>query len=444
MIIALSSDGRYRAAYASDIEPAGIPRDPIRFAVPGDRDVDLYALLYGCPLASLGLSGGPQRIGASSSARSELPMAAGTWLASSRDGSLSRWAASSERRPTGLERVSVETRAPFEPCVRFSVRELPLPASRGESGAFGVYLGGQAILSATDRGKFYRVTSTSAAALTHISTSTPHHGAFVAGDGEVWLFGEGRAARGDPSRGFVSVGSESPGRSGSFIRVDGARGGAPFEIYTVSDDRVFARFDGRAWTEIARGSRGEGAAWRIGVAWVRTGEAIASGLERGVIHRYKDGVVTIEPFEDPPVDVATILSATPERGQVAVTDGGRLLVFENGAWIALHSTYVGVGRTLEPLDEGFILGGEDGQLVQFHPGFGLCPSERYTHDDLRQIVSGSRHDWLITRNVDREREVDVAVLTRTDDRSSCAVPISEAPPPALAAGPSDRRPTVGP
>lgn len=293
------------------------------------------------------------------------------------------------------------------PCDRFERYDVLVP---GTSAGIGVGLAldeTTVLVSAADvtfddePAEFFRVSETSIERVTNTSTMTPFGGGFRTDDGQVWLYGPlGRFAK--YTNGSFELQTPPAYQSGFFQSwLDGARDGAPFEMFALTDGGAFERFDGTSWEIVRDGF--ELLEHEGGVAWLGPSHAISIGSVRKGVIRYRDGVVT-EEFLDS-VGLTERLSAIANvpgigamvgsiAGEIFVDDGTGWKKFEEGPRDGLEV------NGLLPYRGGFVFGREiagleGGWAVQYVPGFGLCPAERVSEADLRRITRMGERSFVV-------------------------------------------------
>jgi hypothetical protein len=189
---------------------------------------------------------------------------------------------------------------------------------------------------------------------------------------EQWLVGhDGRVFRGHADRGFTAAPTWTSTAVDPRIWLDGSRDGAPVELFLVTRDGRFARFDGTTWTVLTHRQAFEAE----GVIWHGPGRGIAVDLETDLAVHYEQGTLLDRPL---PLGISSVKSGWYVRGlgaAIGTFDGGILRFDEpTGRWEPIDRGPTAL-RVLAifPLEEdGFIFGGQNAVFVQHFPGYGFC------------------------------------------------------------------------
>lgn len=299
-------------------------------------------------------------------------------------------------------------------CMRFathfSARALPLPATSDAPGAslrFGIAIDASTVFIGTLAGEFFLVTTAATERLTHLPPSTPHLAAFRSQDGEIWLVGSGGAtAHGrDPRAGFTPGPRMTSTNAGTRMWLTGADT-PPLELFAITDDAVLEHFDGEAWAIIDIDAENKSPKGRRGVTWIGPGEAMAVGPDLlRVVHRRRVSnedrfeVVLERAIAFPEqiaaeVEFLSTVKLVPSLGVIAATSFGRVLLRnENGSWseIAgspfLNRRFDSLIKSIAPHETGFLVGGQPGDIAQYHPVAGFC-------DNLQGIAQNDVNDFV--------------------------------------------------
>jgi hypothetical protein len=389
---------------------------------------DAYALFYTCTLKSLGLSPGWQ-LGSNDPAGIAVPPASETLHTHVMSEGASRWAEDTAYQPPPDLRLPTSAR-----CATFTNKSYDLPGPEQSSGPVAVAVDPHTALvglniADTTSGYFatLRDDESGARLLTGISTQTPHFAGYRGPDGRIWLLGErGHIAVGDPTNGFAPLGTTATATGGpGLAAIDGSSdASSSFELFTVSHNGAFDRYDGTIgkWSALDRG--GHRARDAPGVVWVAPQEAFAIGVRPGKVVRYKDGALSEESFDLPPF-VALSITYAEQLGVVVGTDRGVVFVRQaSGAWQNLPNKVGDQIHALVPFAGGFLSGSENGAVTQYHVLLGWCESiSAIASDPLRFVPFAS--GFLLTQLNDGERLTpeNMAIYIVPDQaQQSCAIP----------------------
>lgn len=356
-------------------------------ALLGERT--LYALYYDCEPAALGLEPGALVFGSGGS----LPEARAMFAAPS--GEL---LAPIDVLPETLRTLQVVGVA--DPTCRALIDTrfvVPRDAGGGAEVRFVQAVGEGSALFATANGRFSVIEDGAVRALTAISTATPNLGAVLLDNGEVWLAGRGGAvSSGQIESGFFARPTRTSTRGMTRIWLDGA---TEAEIFLVSDQRSFERFDGSRWTVLYEGS-GEIVRSRGGVARIGEGAAIAVGPAAPALVRYREGTATVEML---PEGAAISVARIDGLGVVAGNELGSLFLDTAEGWRALEVNATTGVRAVAVLrgtgadaKTAVLFGGEAGVMHRFAlPALGLCDALSLGPDDLSYASSFGANAFLL-------------------------------------------------
>lgn len=260
--------------------------------------------------------------------------------------------------------------------------------------------------------------------------------AFSADDGELWLLDAlGRLTRGPLEGPRVEVAPPQPQIAPiAWASMDGARGGAPFELYvstssnTQGAGRRFARFDGTRWSVL--GARDFDLLFIPAVAWLGPGQAIGIGagrLNQETI-RYDRGETKFDLLPGSTAGAATVRNVR-RLGPIVGRDDGELDIFKDGRWEPLggvRDTYY--TRSLAPLGDGlvFATGTEinffEYRYGQYHPGLGTCPLEELTEYAAGIMTAFGDGAVLAATLADFDAPAEVVILSVDSPPNACGTP----------------------
>jgi hypothetical protein len=222
---------------------------------------------------------------------------------------------------------------------------------------------------------------------TGLSTAAVIVGAHREPSGRIWLIDvHGKLVAGDLDHGFM----EQPKlvATETIAAMDGSHGGAPFELFALTQLHAVWHFDGTAWSRfpgptgpmIDRSSNA--------IAWVAPGAASAIGRTLDKVLEASGGHVeeqTLDLPARPTEDSLYAIRWVDGFGPVIGTRWSTLFLREGDLWRALSVPAITSRVTvLTALPGGGLLfGGESGILAQYHRGYGYCDSMRYLANEPR-------------------------------------------------------------
>lgn len=365
----------------------------------------VYALEYAVTLAELGLKPGPLTL-----AQPGLPPPTPTTVSRLEvvGGAPTQWTGLREEpeEVRGLAVSELVKCAAFSPPTyfRLSGTERTVPSVL-------LKLDESTALIGNNEGKFFEVSAESARLLTVLSTSTPHDVGFRRADGEIWLAGpKGRVAHGDLVNGFV----EAPPLhyTKSAIKLTGAPAG-PLELFVVTSSLGVEHFDGTEWRVLVEESGPSPQPSRIGLAWIAPGKVAVLGAKTNVIWEVdRSGAVTT--IELPVVLPDALFSISNLEGVGPIAGSRYGALFRRSDRWNMFPMLPSLARVdvLMPIDgQGFLAGGEGGELSQWTPDAGYCPPfYSGTGGSLDHGINLGR-DLVLTVSADVER-IFVAYLHR--------------------------------
>lgn len=423
LVVIERSNGQAPVAFALGLED-GRARPPfVSFPLPSRLPATLYALHYPCSLGALGLDAGPIAfLSASAEGGRALPPPKAIEVAEIERGENDRFEPIAVLPPQIAQlRIAGEAPRPPSPCIELARVEQRLVGTRVQGLRFFVRLGADDALGGTADGRFIRVRANETIELTQLATSTPHLGAFRTDEGELWLAGEGgRTVHGHPDRGFLPGPSLTLPAGTRRIWLDGARGGAPLELFAVTGRQTFERFDGRAWSVIAAGN-GEDIYDRAGVVWIAPGEAIAIGFDPQRLLHYKDGAAIFETLPLTRNDQPLVAAYVPGFGAMIGTALGTLLYPKNGGWERIVRDEIAPQvRVIGALGDAVVFGGSTGALAQYDLAVGFCPTQVLFAGHLAFLVSFGRSLMVVGRTVGSDETVTIATEIARPQRECSA------------------------
>ncbi len=366
----------------------------------------VYALGYSVPLAELGLKPGPLTL-----AKPGLPPPTPATVSRLEviGGAPAQWTDLGETpdEVRGLAVTELVKCAAFSPPTyfRLSGTEKTVPSLL-------LKLDESKALIANNEGKFFEVSPDSARQLTELSTSTPHDVGFRRADGEIWLAGpKGRVAQGDLVHGFV----EAPALhyTKPALKLTGSPAGQPLELFVVTSSLAVEHFDGARWRVLVEASGPAPQPSRIGLAWIGPGKVAVIGAKTNVVWEV-DLSGTITTIELPVVLPDALFSIANLEGVGPVAASRYGAFFRRSDRWNMFPMLPSLARVdvLMPIDtQGFLAGGEGGELTQWTPEAGYCPPfYSGTGGSLDLGVTLGR-DLVLAVNADRER-IFVAYLHR--------------------------------
>lgn len=267
-------------------------------------------------------------------------------------------------------------------------------------------------LIADSDGKFFEVSPDSARRLTELSTSTPHFAGFRRGDGELWLAGpNGRVAHGNPTTGFLPAPSLNHATSG--LKITGAPAGQALELFALTTSLAIEHFDGQRWRVLVEESGSAALPSRIGLAWIGPGRVAVIGARSNEVWEVDlNGTITAVRLPVTLPDALFSIANLEGFGPIAASRYGAIFR-RTDRWdsFPMLPTLARVD-VMMPIDgRGFLAGGEGGELSQWTPEAGYCPTfVAGTGGSLDQGVNLGR-DLVLAVSAEAER-IFVAYLQR--------------------------------
>lgn len=280
-----------------------------------------------------------------------------------------------------------------DPCLHFELESvIELPGTAGAADVTVAVFEPERALVVTSSGRFFELSSAGGLRALQVEPGLPAAAVYARLDtGEVWLSSHaGAVARGHPDRGFEPMPTRTSTWSGGRVWLDGARDGAPTELYAVTQAGRFERFDGARWTLLEDSGLEE----PEGVIWLGPGRAIAAQLFPGTMTHYADGELSRSEL---PLPLGVRLKSVhwvPGFGPMAGTVSGLLLRWNGQLWTPLPGAPTGARVFgIVPREQGIVFGGERGLLQQYVEEHGYCDGVPSTAFDLSEL------DWLGDRIV---------------------------------------------
>ncbi len=368
------------------------------------RSLQIWAMTFGCELDELQLPRGSVEFVEDSSTGRSIPPSLNTFTIDPQAAAPS-WMATAPPPELSQMKLALE---PIDFCARFSVEVIDIPdpdlADRDVDGRNAVRLPDGSVLAFTDRGKFFRISGFPGPLQ---AVEQPYRPfilplAITRGEGEeLWVYGrDGQIGVGDAEAGFTLTSSASTEVDNVAWLISSAQSNSEsFEMYILTDMKVVQQFNGRRWQTIAQGD-GQDISWEGGVARLGPGEVLVSGIR---LHEILHIEGTAQNWERVlPLDSLDRTNALYHDSQFTLvgTNQGRLFSRQNNRWIQLAATsesFFGA-RRINRFGERFLIGGEGGVFFQFHPVFGVCPTEQFASQDVRAVVDVEGGFVLVTQN----------------------------------------------
>lgn len=388
---------------------------------------ELEVLAWSCSLEHLGLTEGRQGLREEPAAMDLLPDPATRIRGSIADGVVERWTPGADRPTLDVWRrlevandnrcLAGQARFRPRPVLGRETRGRPTFAIRideerilvgarsrdGDPGTVGFLIHHSGAFEVLDLGRTFKTA------------------AFYSDEGELWMLDqEARLTRG-PLEGpwsLVTTSSIVLGLPG-YASLDGARGGAPFELFANTrhdGKRRLARFDGQRWDLLGVLEHGE--LFIPSVAWI--GPGLAIGLGAGQVNnqtiRYDRGEVKFDLLPGSPAGASSI-RYLPNLGPVVGRDDGELDVFRDQRWVLLGGVRDTVyARSLAPVADGLIFsaGTEINFLEyrygQYYPALGTCPLQELTDYAAGIMTAFGNGSVLAVTLSDFEAPVEPVIL----------------------------------
>jgi hypothetical protein len=399
------------------------------FGFDGDGDGELELMAWRCSVEHLGLIEGRQSLREEPAGPDLLPDPAGRWRSRFSGSEAAPWAAADdEARLEVWQRLLVSN---DNRCLagqgRFVPRPVVIQEPRGRP-TFSVRLDDRRIMigarSRDGEDRSVGIIVERSGAYEIIDLGAPLKvAAFYSDEGDLWLFDRQSTLSRGPLEGPYTPVATAKDLFGEpdYASMDGARGGAPFELFVNTSSagrasRRFGRFDGERW-EVLAGLYFD-QLFIPSVAWIGPGQAI--GLGAGDVNnqtvRYDRGTVRRDRLPGSNAGAASI-RYLPRLGPVVGRDDGELNLFEDGEWVPLGGVRDTVyTRSLAPVGDGLIFstGTEINFLEyrygQYYPALGTCPLQELTDYAAGIMTAFGDGSVLAVTLADFEAPVEPVIL----------------------------------
>lgn len=342
------------------------------FTVPiRERDLELYALHYDCPLDALAFEPGTLTAVRAPEQGFALPDTARV-LASTIRGDRATAITESSTLPASLATLRIP--GDGTACVDFTSHVFEIPDTIDTPVMVLLPLEGDRAFLATRDARTFIVDAGGLIEGPRISTTASITGGFRAGDGELFLASTNQQTfRGRAGAAFTA-GPRTVSAEG-FLRsaLSGDPNGPLSELFLVDGVKSFERLASGTFTRIDDG-RTPLDYDRPNVAWLGPGHAVATGLNVGPLARYRDDAFSGEPLPIDPAERVRAMRFLDRWDLLIATSEGRVLQHRDGAYDLIYEQPGGL-RVLAPLDRGILSGGGDGAFIQLHPGFNPCAAQ---------------------------------------------------------------------
>ena len=431
----LIEDSEQSAVFAFDLQPEN-PRLPQVFF---REQAEIHLMLYGCPLERTGLQAGAVPLKELPDERASIGAPYTTYRISTEGAQSQDWEAIAWPEGSAqelLRRINLPEESFCNSAVaQFTSEQITVTLEgQGQRSRFARALGDGTVLVGGPQGELFLVDAQARLLppLTGLVTADVH----VGREGELWLLSElGGLYRGDLNE--VTQVSTSPilsareGRSGRLmVRLAGpgpAAPSAPLELFVVSDEASFERYDGQAWETVAEGEGRDRSAHAL---WLGTAEALgAGGSSPAVLVRYKDGLVIEEPL--PTQSAIQAVARVKGQGTFVGTRSGDLIWQGDQGWseVAHNDDLPAQIAAFASLERGLlVLGGEDRLfpsnpvLGQVLPGARWCPMEPVTAQMAFLVAQMEPGRYLLVEFTVNRGLLDMTILQQTRAQARCSVP----------------------
>jgi hypothetical protein len=392
-------DGELVHLWGTNLEEGKLAPPPPGIAY--EKEVELLAMTFACPLADTGLGSGAQKL--LDFPEYDLPRTPPPrrLLATKIEaGEQNEWKELSEPDPRMADSLLLLDLPEDNVCSKYTVSyrriaETRIPSLPESQVVFAQVIDERRILIGTGVGQLYEIDDRgnhreiTSLGLAEEPIELEFRASFRDDDGLLWLYtADGRMARGTIDGGFEMVPAISTA-TGADVALAGSPQGAPFELFAVTSSRKLARFDGSAWSTVYEGV--EAPICRIGLTgrlvmpatatWVAPGEALVHGAGEptGTVLRYREGQAFEEPFPESTGSPASVLQT--DLGSFAGTCEGDLVRRDEQSWVPAFSRRAATSLpivTLVRSGGGFLYPGarsREGVLTSYHPSIGYCTVE---------------------------------------------------------------------
>jgi hypothetical protein len=255
-------------------------------------------------------------------------------------------------------------------------------------------------------GSLAKVQKTTTTRLDALSATVGYSAAYRAPSGEVWLGrADGWLVELDP--GLTTILRRVPPFDGSREIVDlaGPRtASAAFELFAVTPDDEFARFDGTSWRVLEPPDPTHGNFAHV--VWIGPEDGIAAGRFVETVLHYRAGTVVAEPVDGlvmPQLKGVTAAAFVPPYGAVLVAeteDGHQRKLFQFDPAIAHWTSFLTTGVATSNIydlcsfQNGLAFTGQAGELGAYFPGRS-CPLPPIVSGEFWHVAALGLHQLVI-------------------------------------------------
>lgn len=378
------AEGSKLSVHAVDIPP----EKPSFFSFPRpEANTEMFVLHYACTLEKLGYPRGELDVRTDGEGAPLPPRPRAILKTAEIDGEPFQELSA---LPEAIKTLRVAVNGPPpSPCTSFR-GELYTIEGEPEDIGFAVVLDENRAMLGTWAGNFYIFDGQNISKLTELSTTTPSLAGFMRNDGMIELIGAGgETAVGHPDRGFERGPKLPMPSKNKWIHISGPTGDPENkELYAMSNDETFHRFDGNVWTAVATASsamRGDSAA-----VWIAPELAAASGLSDDDLVIYDHGEIRRLKVPLNPTFEAELRPAFrhPELGVIVGTSTGELYLtrdLERWEQLVRYPVLERI-RAFAPYGGNFLVGTDNGAMTEYVLDYGHCDLPAFTARSVVRIV----------------------------------------------------------
>ncbi len=282
---------------------------------------------------------------------------------------------SPETRPPLLD--ALRMRSETEVCARFEITVVELPFSNFYR--FIVPDGDGIIVSEHATRKLYRVSRTQSREL--LTLPEVAVAGYRAPDGELFLGCTGAVTlRGPPEGPYTETSSMSPGSYFAPMRLAGPTApAAPLELYALSVESAFYRFDGETWERLVEGTAEDRLSDPAGLLWRSPGRAVVVLPQRDVATAYPYYERTPDNFtgyQFPNLLHGRVVHMALAQGRaLALTHLSQVVQLDDhGNTFRIDAPVIADPSGIAEYEDGFLYFGGGLEIVQQKPRIGYCPT----------------------------------------------------------------------
>lgn len=373
-----------------------------------DRPVDIVALAYGCPLATVGVPAGRQTILGEGQGR-PLPETNAVYSTIVEGEEVRAW----EQRGS-VPQLRIEDRGSAL-CASLDTNVVNLPAGGAH---FLEDMRDGTVLAGTGGSSFIVDAAGNVEPMDPARVPPMSSDVFLASDGDLFVLTP------DPCLLLSDDGMPSIQLACSTTTATSGRGFlagppvGPDELFVLTGDGDFSRVVAGDWTPLFPNQM-TNPGRKQGVLGLGPGHAVAVGPLRDQVLRYRDGRLELEQIRLSELDKPISVMEHPTLGTVVGSNLGVLLNHDGQEWRQLGQYAVDQAKAMAPLGDGILVGGGQGVFVEGRPDGTVCDSLTLVPGDAETMIPFEEGFAILS---DTTNAVHVTFVRVRDPQQSCAMP----------------------